>query len=174
VGYDLAEVVEEYAVLRRLPRGLPVAPRAGDLRAICQQVVENMQVLHPDRAIVLRSDGGGRGSFGPDHAVQVVSNLLGNALRYTPAGTPVTLSLREAPEGLWLTVHNQGAAIPQAMLPRIFIAFERGVPGESGRSAGLGLGLFIVKRIVEAHHGRVEVDSTAAAGTTFKVLWPAT
>ena len=158
----------------RLERGLPIDRREGDLRAICQQVVENMQVLHPARAVVLKATGGSIGVFDPDRALQVVSNLLGNALRYSPAGTPVTLTLHSSPEGLWMCVHNQGEPIAPALLPRLFEAFERGVPDESGRSAGLGLGLYIVKQIVDAHGGRVEVISTRDAGTTFKVLWPAT
>jgi PAS domain S-box-containing protein len=156
----------------RLERGLPIAPREGDLRLVCQQVVENMQVLHPDRSIVLTVKGSSRGTFDPDRALQVVSNLLGNALHYSPPGTPVTTSLHVDDAGLWLCVHNQGAPIPEAVMPRLFEAFERGVADESGRSAGLGLGLYIVRQIVEAHGGRVEVESTQAAGTTFKVLWP--
>jgi signal transduction histidine kinase len=135
-------------------------------------VVENMQVLHPDRAIVLQTSGSSRGRFDPDRALQVVSNLLGNALRYSPTGTPVTVSLQSAGEGLWMSVHNQGEPIPESVLPRIFEPFERGVPDETGRSAGLGLGLYIVKQIVAAHGGKVEVVSSPGAGTTFKVLWP--
>jgi signal transduction histidine kinase len=157
----------------RLPRGLPMAPQDGDLRTVCQQVVENMQVLHPDRTIVMVSEGSTRGSFDPERALQCVSNLVGNALRYSPPATPVTVSLRAAPEGVWLNVHNLGKPIPEPMLPRLFMAFERGVSDERGRSAGLGLGLYIVKQIVEAHRGRVEVTSSAAEGTTFRVLWPA-
>jgi signal transduction histidine kinase len=157
----------------RLERGLPIDRRTGDLRAICQQVVENMQVLHPKSPIALKVAGGSRGFFDPDRALQVVSNLVGNAVRYSAPGTPITVTLHEAPEGLWMCIHNQGEPIAKAVLPRLFEAFERGVPDESGRSAGLGLGLYIVKQIVEAHGGRVEVVSTADAGTTFKVLWPA-
>jgi signal transduction histidine kinase len=156
----------------RLERGLPVDRREGDLRAVCQQVVENMQVLHPARLIVLKTIGGSLGVFDPDRALQVLSNLLGNALRYSPPETPVTLTLHGTEEGMWMCIHNQGEPIDPLLIPRLFEAFERGVPDESGRSAGLGLGLYIVKQIVEAHGGRVEVVSTRDAGTTFKVLWP--
>jgi signal transduction histidine kinase len=155
----------------RLPRGIPVNPQDGDLRAVCQTVVENMQVLHPDRTIVLNSQGNTRAAYDPERALQVFSNLLGNALRYSPAGTSITVCLQEANEGVWLSVHNLGEPIPAESLPKIFTAFERAVPDESGRSAGLGLGLYIVKQIVEAHRGWVGVTSTAAQGTTFKVLW---
>jgi signal transduction histidine kinase len=157
----------------RLPRGLLVQPQDGDLRLVCQQVAENMQVLHPDRSIVMHIAGGTRCCFDPERALQCVSNLVGNALRYSPPATPVTVSLRSAAEGIWLSVHNHGKPIPPAMLPRLFMAFERGDLVERGRSAGLGLGLYIVKQIVEAHRGRVEVLSSAAEGTTFRVLWPA-
>jgi phosphoserine phosphatase RsbU/P len=66
-------------------------------------------------------------------------------------------------------VHNHGSPIPSPVLPRLFEAFER---GSTSDKVGLGLGLYIVKQIVEAHGGRVEVESTQAAGTTFRVLWP--
>ncbi|HEY2027604.1 MAG TPA: ATP-binding protein [Myxococcales bacterium] len=156
----------------RLPRGLPVTPQQGDLRAVCQQVVENMQVLHPDRTIVLKAAGPAMGTFDPERALQAISNLLANALRYSPPDAQVTVSLEAAPEGLWLSVHNAGEPIAPEVMPRLFDAFARGVPDESGRSAGLGLGLYIVKQIMEAHGGRVEVVSTRAQGTTFRVLWP--
>ena len=158
----------------RLPRGLPVSPSEGDLRLVCQQVVENMQLLHPDRAITLASEGDTRAAFDPDRALQVVSNLLGNALRHGEPRSPVTVALRAAPEGVWLSVHNLGTPIAPEILPRIFEAFERGGADETGRSAGLGLGLYIVRQIVEAHGGRVEVTSSATQGTIFQVLWPAT
>jgi len=156
----------------RLPRGLPVTPQEGDLRGVCQQVVENMQVLHPDRTIVLKTDGPALTSFDPERALQAISNLLANAVRYSPPGTQVTVSLDPVPEGLWLSVHNAGEPIAGEVMPHLFDAFARGVPDESGRSAGLGLGLYIVKQIVDAHGGKVDVVSTHAGGTTFRVLWP--
>ena len=111
-------------------------------------------------------------SFDPERALQAISNLLANAVRYSPPGTQVTVSLDPVPEGLWLSVHNAGEPIAGEVMPHLFDAFARGVPDESGRSAGLGLGLYIVKQIVDAHGGKVDVVSTHAGGTTFRVLWP--
>ncbi|HEX9576921.1 MAG TPA: sensor histidine kinase [Myxococcales bacterium] len=68
-----------------------------------------------------------------------------------------------------LEVHNQGPPIAPDLLPRIFEAFQRGAGGSGD---GLGLGLYIVKRLVEAHGGSIEVRSDAAGGTRFSVQWP--
>jgi signal transduction histidine kinase len=149
--------------------GLLVNRREGDFFAMVQQAADNIQMLHPGRILALHREGELRINFDSDRALQVVSNLLTNAYRYSKPGTPVDVRVRGVDEGVWLDVHNQGEPIPARVLPRLFEAFERGnaVDGQ-----GLGLGLYIVKEIVEAHGGRVHVTSTAADGTTFSVLWP--
>lgn len=151
----------------RQDRGLPISPRETDLLSLCQQVVEGMQVLHPRRELRLSSAGDTRAALDPDRASQVISNLVGNALGYSPADSPVGIALRGDESGVELEVHNLGPPIPPALLPRLFEAFERG--GEGG---GLGLGLYIAQQIVEAHGGTISVRSDAAAGTTFTVRWP--
>ena len=104
--------------------------------------------------------------------LQVISNLMANAVRYSPAGTPVHLSLRDLRTEVVLEVRNEGPPIPASLLPTIFDAFQRGGPGEDGHEGGLGLGLYIVQQLVEAHDGSIEVCSTAESGTTFTVHWP--
>ncbi len=157
---------------RAQARGLPVSPRDTDLLALCHQVLDGLQLLNPTRTLRLTAQGSTLAQVDPDRAMQVVGNLVANALRYSPEGTPVDIALREAENFLELSVHNQGAPIAAEMLPRLFDAFQRGVPDESGRSAGLGLGLYIVQQIVEAHGGTVTVQSQADAGTTFTVRFP--
>ena len=157
---------------RTKARGLPIAPRDTDLLALCHQAVDGLQLLNPTRALHLTATGNTHAQVDPDRFMQVVGNLVANALRYSPEGTPVEIALREDQRFLELSVHNQGAPIAKAVLPQIFDAFQRGVPDESGRSAGLGLGLYIVQQIVEAHGGTVTVHSEANAGTTFTVRFP--
>ena len=71
-----------------------------------------------------------------------------------------------------LQIHNQGPAIAPDLLPRLFQPFQRGMSDEPGSRAGLGLGLYIVQQIVDAHGGKVSVRSTPGDGTTFTVRWP--
>ena len=157
---------------RTRARALPIAPRETDLLALSQQVIDGMQTLSPTRPLRLTAEGRTVARVDPDRAVQVLGNLISNAIRYSPEGTPVAVALQEAADGVELSVHNLGAPIPPEMLPRLFDAFQRGVPDESGRSAGLGLGLYIVQQIVEAHGGAVTVQSESETGTTFRVRFP--
>jgi signal transduction histidine kinase len=102
---------------------------------------------------------------------QVVANLLDNAVKYTPGGGRIELRAgREGPEAVVL-VRDTGAGIPPEDQPRIFDRLFRGDRSRSER--GLGLGLSLVKAIVQAHHGRVGVDSTPGQGSTFTVHLPA-
>ncbi len=152
----------------RQGRGLPVAPRDADLLPLCRQIIDGMQVLHPGRALELSASGDTRATFDPDRAAQVVSNLLTNAIAYSPADSPVRIALQGVEESVVFEVHNRGPPIPAESMPRLFEAFERFAVDHSG----LGLGLYIAQQIVEAHGGSISVRSDAASGTTFTVRWP--
>lgn len=104
---------------------------------------------------------------------RALGNLLSNAIRYTPAGESVCVSLSDAGEGVRIGVTNPGPAIPAADLPRIFNRFYRADPSRQKQGAGAGLGLAIVKTIVEAHHGTVEAASDNGT-TRFFILLPRT
>jgi len=101
----------------------------------------------------------------------VFGNLLSNALKYTPAGGQITVSARTEENGVMFSVADTGKGIPSQFLPRIFEQFFR-VP-DQGSEAGAGLGLAIVKEIVEAHGGKVSVDSVEGKGSTlsFTLRW---
>ena len=108
----------------------------------------------------------------PDRLRQIVQNLVENALRYTPAGGTVQITLRAEDGGLRFQVADTGRGIGAADLPHIFEHFYRADPSRARASGGTGLGLAIVKSLVEAHHGRVTVESTPGAGSTFTVRLP--
>lgn len=102
---------------------------------------------------------------------QVFANLLTNAIKYSPEGGEITVSLsREAGEAR-VAVRDRGVGISPEALPRLFDRFYR-VAATAGGASGLGLGLYIARRIVEAHGGRLTVVSTLGAGSTFTVALP--
>ena len=103
---------------------------------------------------------------------QVLTNLLDNALRHTPPGGRITVSLESAPGGVAVSVADTGSGIAPEHLPRIFERFYRADPGRSREEGGTGLGLAIVKHLVEAHGGRVEAHSTLGRGTTIRMFFP--
>jgi signal transduction histidine kinase len=108
----------------------------------------------------------------PEALRQVLTNLLDNALRHTPPGGRITVSLESAPGGVIVSVADTGSGIPPQHLPRIFERFYRADPGRSREEGGTGLGLAIVKHLVEAHGGRVEAQSTLGKGTTIRMFFP--
>jgi signal transduction histidine kinase len=101
---------------------------------------------------------------------QVAANLIDNAVKYTPAGGQVDVIVRRAGNAVELRVHDTGPGIPPNELPRIFDRLFRGDTSRAER--GLGLGLSLVKAVVEAHQGSVEVSSEAGHGATFTVRLP--
>ena len=103
---------------------------------------------------------------------QVLTNLFDNALRHTPLGGRITVSLEPAPGGVTVSVADTGSGIAPEHLPRIFERFYRADPGRSREEGGTGLGLAIVKHLVEAHGGRVEAHSSLGRGTTIRMFFP--
>jgi PAS domain S-box-containing protein len=158
----------------RLGGGIPIHRVPGDVRAVVRQGVEELEAAWPDRRLSLKV-GPGRydGKWDGDRLLQVVSNLGGNALQYSPPDSPITFSLSDTADAVVLEVHNTGEPIPPELVPHLFDPFRRGVTaGHSGGAGGLGLGLYIVEQVVKGHGGRIEVTSTAQAGTTFRVSLP--
>jgi len=108
----------------------------------------------------------------PDRIVQVVGNLLANAFKFTPPGGSVRLWAGVRGEEVWVEVQDTGPGIPKEEIPRLFQRYARAKhPGVRG-VAGTGLGLFISKHIVEAHGGRIEVESEEGKGSLFRVILP--
>ena len=164
--------------LSKLDSGLVLLDlRREDLRSSVEQAVDQaaatarrrgveLTVERPDEAIQLRHD--------PVRIGQVVTNLIGNAIKFTPRGGSVRVQVRREPDGgASITVADTGIGINPGELPRIFDRFFRGSGASEARCSGSGLGLAIVRSIVEMHGGTVAVESRLGAGTTFRVTLPA-
>lgn len=103
---------------------------------------------------------------------QVLGNLVSNALKYSAAGTTVTVRVTAEPGAVRFAVTDQGQGIPAAELPKLFTAFGRTSVRPTAGEKSTGLGLMITKKIVEAHGGTIAVESVVGRGTTFTVTLP--
>jgi len=151
---------------------IPIARKAANLHELVRTVVDEAQASHPDRSIAVVQSGDGAGEWDPDRLAQVLSNLLANALQYSPSDTPVRVETRGEGDTVVLEVHNTGTPLPQDLLPRIFEPMERGTELVDNAGRSIGLGLYIVRHLVLAHAGAVDIHSTATEGTTFTVRLP--
>jgi PAS domain S-box-containing protein len=170
-GERMKRMIEELLDFTRgrLGGGIPIHRKPGDLRAVVRQGVEELEAAWPDRQVLLQVEPGRyEGEWDAGRFVQVVSNLGGNALQYSPPGSPVTFRLKDEGGAVVLEVHNPGPPIPPEALPHLFDPFRRA----ASDGGGLGLGLYIVEQVVTGHQGSLSVTSTAQEGTTFRVSVP--
>jgi signal transduction histidine kinase len=110
----------------------------------------------------------------PDRIRQILFNLLGNAIKYTGEGDRVGIETEGDEKHVRFTVSDHGPGVPEADLPRLFDLYHRTEEARQSRTKGLGLGLFIVKSLVDLHHGRITVESGLGSGTRFTVQIPVT
>jgi signal transduction histidine kinase len=162
--------------LSKLDSGLVMLDlRPDDLRAAVESAVEQarpaarrrgieLTLSAPDRPLRIRHD--------PQRIGQVVTNLVGNALKFTPRGGSVEVAVRPKLEGAEIEVSDTGVGIDAAELPRIFDRFYRGTLANEARGSGSGLGLAIVRSIVDMHDGNVTVESRLGKGSRFLVTLP--
>ena len=144
-----------------------------DLEALIREVVEEMTMVHGDR-IVLDSNGPLDGNWGSDGLKRTAENLIDNAVKYGFSGTPIEVSLKGDTEIVEITIHNEGPVLTEDEIPRLFQNFQRATHAENGTQSGWGLGLTVVKGVVEAHKGKIRVESSEGKGTRFILEIPRT
>ncbi|HEY1955588.1 MAG TPA: sensor histidine kinase [Polyangiaceae bacterium] len=140
-----------------------------DLRSTCGEVIDELRLAHTERVIQFEAEGECEGTWDGQRMAQVMSNLIANALTYSPPDTPVTVKLQGTGTLVTLAVHNAGDAIPADQQACIYTPFKRGSKRKSG---GVGLGLFIAHEMVRAHGGSISLRSEPGDGTTFTVHVP--
>ena len=164
IAGDLLDLARE-----REGAGIPVEARPTDLRATCEQVIDELMAIAQDRRITFDCDVDSRGIWDEHRIQQAISNLASNAVQHATPGSPVLVRLTGDDQRVIVEVRNEGV-IPGELLPRIFEPFSSRRQYEK-RSEGLGLGLFITKAIARAHGGELEVDSSGGL-TVFRLILP--
>jgi two-component system, OmpR family, sensor kinase len=183
-------LVEDLLTLARLDHERSLDLSEVDLLVLAADAVHDAQAGAPDRRICLDAPHGAVHVIGDEHKLrQVVTNLVANAVTHTPVATPITVSVRqerthpcldaaataggELPRSARfavLEVVDEGPGIPEAERARVFDRFYRADQARSRTNGGSGLGLAITAAILEAHSGRIEMNTVPGSGTSFRVL----
>jgi two-component system OmpR family sensor kinase len=167
-------LVEDLLLLARMDQERPLARVPVDVLALATDAVHDARAIDPDRPITLAV-----GATDPLPVVtgddarlrQVLANLLINALRHTPPGTPVTVRVATAADTVVLEVADQGPGMDPDIAAHVFERFFRADQARR-TDGGTGLGLAIVSALVTGHGGTVTVDTTPGHGATFRVVLP--
>ncbi len=171
----MAELIETLLDTTSIETGtFSVSPEQGDIRALAEKTIGRMTPLAHSRNIALSlSPGPGIVLyFDPMRIEQVLSNLVSNAIKYTPQGGSVEVSLSEQPNFALLTVRDTGMGIPEQEQQKIFSYFGRTSNKSPHGDKSVGLGLALCKTIVEAHGGSIKLTSAPLQGTTVTVRLP--
>jgi two-component system OmpR family sensor kinase len=180
----LVRIVEDLLLLARLDEDaaadahptLRLTPM--DLRTLAADALHDLRALAPERPVTLTGPGGGPPGGAPvlgdeSRLRQVTSNLVGNVLAHTPPGTPVRIGVGTLGDRAVWELSDEGPGITAEQAAHIFDRFYRADTARGRtRAGGAGLGLSIVRSLVTAHRGRVDVDSAPGHGATFRVLLP--
>jgi signal transduction histidine kinase len=158
----------------RLGQGVPLELAEVDLVTIFQQAAAEIGAISRDHEVRISIEGDAKGLWDAGRLAQVVSNLLGNAVRHGKPGGVIEINIDGKDyENVWFSVSNEGQPIPVELLPSLFeplVRSKQNVPG-SVTGAGLGLGLFIAEQIVVSHNGDIKVES-GNERTVFEVCLP--
>lgn len=168
----LASLATDTLALSRLEQNeLALVLGDVDLVGLVRDVVRVFSVTRP---IDLRVAGSALAVTGDAARLrQVVENIVGNAIKYSPGGEPVEVALRARPTGVELTVRDRGIGIPENERAKLFGRFARASNARALGIGGTGFGLYLTRTIVELHGGTIDVESVEGQGSTFRVFVPA-
>jgi PAS domain S-box-containing protein len=170
----LNRMVDDVLLVDRMEMGhLSLNAERIDLNAIVRQVVAALRPIGEGHRVALELEPRLRRVEGdPDRLAQAVTNLVSNAVKYTPAGGAIAVVTANDGEHVVLSVRDNGIGIAAEDVGRIFDRFERVETGIAGRIDGTGLGLPIAREIAQLHHGELSVTSELGQGSTFRLTLP--
>ncbi|MFL5815538.1 MAG: sensor histidine kinase [Bdellovibrionia bacterium] len=171
-AWQLGKLIEDMLDSAKLSNGsMELEKKETDLKALIEAVAyrHDREVISSGSRLELDLQPYVLGHWDSERIEQVVSHLLLNAVKYG-AGQPIRISLKQQEQNAQIKIIDQGMGIPADSLERIFSRFERAVPAT--HISGLGLGLFISRRIVEMHQGQIWAESHLQQGATFTVVLP--
>lgn len=168
----LTNLVHEFLRVDRIKAGrFYYRRRPCSLGEIAKRSMSEFKFGHPERIVTFLNKANNAKVLGDfDKLVQVMTNLLNNAAKFSPPDSEITLSLKEKSPYLIISVKDKGSGIAKKDLVKVFEGFYK---GDHGRE-GMGLGLFLTKTIVENHKGTIQVSSKLKKGTTIEVILPKT
>jgi two-component system, OmpR family, sensor kinase len=169
----MRRLVADLLLLARADAGREVPSVPVDLSAVSREAAAEAGALSSDHPLSLDLPGPVTVNGVADDLHRLAGNLVENALLHTPAGTPVTVSVRRVGDSAILEVADRGPGVPEGLRERVFERFASGA-GDGVTSRGSGLGLAIVKAVADAHGGRVELSEADGGGARFRVTLPAT
>jgi signal transduction histidine kinase len=145
-----------------------------DLSALLNDLSVRMQLFSSGHTIEIKPSEVGKYQVIADESrlEKLFSNLLVNAIKYSPQGSTITIDLVQEKDFYRVSVHDTGVGIPEDDKPFIFDLYYRGKEIDRKKYSGLGLGLYLSKQIVELHHGKIYFDSATGQGSTFFVELP--
>ncbi|MCM3881223.1 MAG: heavy metal sensor histidine kinase [Vicinamibacterales bacterium] len=171
----LKQMIAQLLTLARAEAGdIAVARTPVDLGALTASLVDQLEPVAQAKSIDLRLELGGTATVQGDGEwlERLVLNLVDNAIKFTPEGGRVSVAVRRDGEHAIVEVSDTGIGIAPDAQPHIFEPFFRGDPSRSAGAEGAGLGLSLVKWIVDRHNGRIQVQSSPGKGSTFTILLP--
>jgi two-component system, OmpR family, sensor kinase len=171
-GKRMGELVEELLLLARLDQGQPLERQPVDMAAVADAAVDAARAADPEQPIEVDSERPLVVLGAESRLRQVVDNLLTNARVHTPAGTPIHVRLAAANGEVVLEVADTGPGVPAEEADRIFERFYRTDQSRTRSQGGVGLGLAIVRSVVDAHGGAVGYRARQGGGSLFRVVLP--
>lgn len=156
----------------RFGEGLVIDRRPLDVADLLERAIDELRARHPKRELRFRNPGTRSARWDGERVVQLVVNLVENALAHSPPESMVTVGVEIVEDRARLMVHNFGKPIPPQLVTRIFQPFSQASEQATGSRSGLGLGLYIASQIAHAHGGDITVTSSAEDGTRFLVTLP--
>lgn len=169
----MGRIVDDLLDLTALTDSAALQVRPLDLGTVVEELAADLRVRNPDREVVVERAGATTVQADPDRIRQALTALVTNAVKYSPAGSPIVLAAEQRGTGVRARVSDRGRGIPAEELPRVFDRFYRVRDAARGGAVpepkGSGLGLAIVAAILSAHGGRFGVDSVPGRGSTFWV-----